>query len=125
MIVGGLHPAIGEIQCTGHHNASTEQRRRNRQQQAAGGNRIGRNKHVGDKIDDEVKRLARPVGLQLDDIQTTGNRSIEAVDDQRQPEPGKHRRPVFAHRFQQRDQGDPCPQRRENMNAEGSGARRP
>ena len=99
-----LHPPVGEIERAGHRDDEAERQRRGWRQQPAGGDGIGRHEHVGRKIDDEIEQFARPARQQLRHPQPPRQGAVDAVDDERQPKPKEHARPLGAHRRHQRQQ---------------------
>ena len=85
-------------------------------QEIAGEQRIGRHQHIGDEVDDEVERRARPAGRGVHDVDAPGDRAVYAVDEEGDGEPQEHAPDIALDDGDERQKAPNDPARREEMN---------
>ena len=100
--VFGFHPRVGKIddRAIGDHHDGDPAGPAG--QQALGEQRIGRDEHIRQVIDDQVHQhpvVQRPVRL---GVIAAGQRTVDAVHDQRHYQPKEHQAPLALHRRQHR-----------------------
>src|SRR6516162_7171510 len=82
----------------------------------------GGNEHIGDEVNDEIEHIARPAREHLRNLEPTCNGAVDPIDDKRKAEAQKHRRPLAAHRVDQRGERERRACGGENVHRERAGA---
>ena len=116
-----LHLPVGKIDRAGHHDGNAGDWRQQLRQQPAIGNGKRGHEDVGHEIDHEVERISGPARKYCCDMETTGQRPVDRIDNQRDTQPQEHRRPGAIDRGQQRQKRERCTRSRENMDGEPAG----
>jgi hypothetical protein len=118
-VVGGLHPRVGEVDGAGEGHQQDHEPARPARQKPRGVERVGRDHHVGEEVDDQVHQdpvdLWR-VGLH---VEMTRERAVDAVHHEGQRQPQRHARPVLLERFVEREHGQGSTDGGEKMDGKG------
>jgi hypothetical protein len=103
-VVGRLHPHVGEVDHAGQRDQERRQEPPGRGQEVGVDQRVGGDEHVGQVVDHEVEDRAVPVGGVALGVDPARQRAVDAVDDQREPEPAEHQPPLALRGGDQRHQ---------------------